>query len=214
VSNAQKNLLLRHGAFSPSKVHVIYNPLPETKENSLEVQGSDFGYFGGPNYLKGFHILCKAATLVKNIKSVTIHATKFSEINNKSGFLRDLGIVKYGRLESAKFNDLYKKIRTVISPSVWEEPLPYVVSEALVSGRIVIASRVGGIPEQVEGCEGTFLFLPGDYKALAENILYVEGLSKEKAVELGVKNREFVTKRFNNERILSEFTSLVENVIN
>jgi glycosyltransferase involved in cell wall biosynthesis len=212
VSNSQKNLLLRNGAISPSKVHVIYNPLPKITDDILEVQGDDFGYFGGPNYLKGFQVLCKAATLVKNIKSVTIHATKFSGFNNQGGFLNDVGILTYGRLDPVSYKNLYKKIRTVVIPSVWEEPLPYVVSEALVNGRIVIASRVGGILEQVAGCDGAFLFDVGDCKQLAERILYVENLSQGNKHELGFKNRECIIKRFDNEKIMAVFSDLIMRV--
>jgi len=214
VSNAQKNLLLKNRAYLPPKICVIYNPLPDITEYSLEFQGDDFGYFGGPNYLKGFPVLYKAATLVKNVKSVTIHATNFFGINNQSGFLNGAGILVYGRLDPISYMDLYKKIRAVIVPSLWEEPLPYVVSEALINGRIVIASRVGGIPEQVSGCKGAFLFEAGDYKALAEIILHVKDLNKEKIVELGIQNRELALKKFNSDKIAKSFISLLEKVAN
>jgi glycosyltransferase involved in cell wall biosynthesis len=213
VSKAQKHLILKNHAILPSKVYVIYNPLPEITETGLEMQGDDFGYFGGPSYMKGFHVLCKAAAFVKSIKPVTIHATKFSNPSKWSELPNHLGILTYGKLGHEEYRTLYKQIRAVIIPSVWAEPLPYVVSEAIMSGRIVIASRVGGIPEQVVGCEGTFLFEPGDYKALAKDILYVRSLSKEKTVELGVKNREFIVKKFNNEKIVGEFTDLLKKVI-
>jgi glycosyltransferase involved in cell wall biosynthesis len=214
VSNAQKNLLLKNRAYLPPKICVIYNPLPDITEYSLEFQGDDFGYFGGPNYLKGFPVLYKAATIVKNVKSVRIHATNFSGINNQSGFLNSVGILVYGRLDPISYKDLYKKIRAVIVPSLWEEPLPYVVSEALISGRIVIASRVGGIPEQVAGCKGAFLFEAGDYKALAEIILHVKDLNKDKVVKLGMQNREFALKKFNSDKIAKSFISLLEKVAN
>jgi len=213
VSKAQKHLILENHAILPSKVYVIYNPLPYITETSLEVQGDDFGYFGGPSYMKGFHVLYKAAALVKSIKPVIIHATKFSNASKQGELLNHLGILTYGKLGHEEYRALYKQIRTVIIPSVWAEPLPYVVSEAVMGGRIVIASRVGGIPEQVEGCEGTFLFEPGDYKALAKDILYVGSLSKEKTVELGAKNREFILKKFNNEKIVGEFIGLLKKVI-
>jgi glycosyltransferase involved in cell wall biosynthesis len=211
VSNAQKNLLLRNGAVLPSKVYMIYNPLPEITEASLEIQAGDFGYFGGPSYLKGFHVLCKAAAFVKGVKSITIHATKFSGADNQGGFL-NFGIVTYGKLDPVSYRALHKKIMTVVIPSLWEEPLPYVVSEALVSGRIVIASRVGGIPEQVAGCDGAFLFDVGDYKQLAERILYVENLSQEDKRELGLKNRECIMKRFDNKKIIAVFSDLIMRV--
>jgi glycosyltransferase involved in cell wall biosynthesis len=209
VSNAQKSLLLRNGAFLPN-IYVIYNPLPETTESS-QMCGDDFGYFGGPSYLKGFHVLCKAATFARRVNSIKIHATKFYGFNAKDCF-QDLGIMVYGKLDSASYKVLYEKVRAVIVPSVWEEPLPYVVSEALISGRIVIASRVGGIPEQVKGCDGAFLVEPRDYKALAERILYINGLSRDQSYELGIKNKEFIMKKFDNARVGHDFSAMLEKV--
>lgn len=218
VSKAQKELIVKNCNHLVSKIHVIYNPLPDT--SPVDIQGDDFGYFGGPSYVKGFHVLCKAAAYVNRVrmsvghKPLRIRATKFSSLSSEvSELLGQLGIFACGKLGSAQYRDLYDRIKAVIVPSVWAEPLPYVVSEAVMSGRIVIASRVGGIPEQVAGCEGTFLFEPGDYYALAKNILHVEGLSREKAVELGVRNREFIVKRFNNEKIVGEFSNLLEKVV-
>jgi glycosyltransferase involved in cell wall biosynthesis len=209
VSNAQKNLLLRNGAVLASNIHVIYNPLPKIRDDILEVKGDDFGYFGGPNYLKGFHVLCKAAALVKNIKSVRIHATKFFGVKVRSSFLADLGIVTYGKLDPIRYKDLYKKIRAVVIPSVWEEPLPYVVSEALMSGRIVIASRIGGIPEQTKNCKGVFLFEAGNHYELAESLKYVNSLNREAISDLGYQNREVFTKNFSNEKAIARFMDIL-----
>ncbi|MEM2175611.1 MAG: glycosyltransferase, partial [Candidatus Micrarchaeia archaeon] len=212
VSNAQRNLLLKNGNFLPSKTYMIYNPLPEIAENSLGVYGDDFGYFGGPSYLKGFHVLCKAAAFAKCFKPIKIHATKFHEAKGRSDFLKKLGIVTYGKIDSIGLENIYGKIKAVIVPSIWEETWCYVVSEALLSGKIVIASRVGGIPEQVIGCKGAFLIKPGDYRALAEYILAVYGLSRSKVAELGMENRKLIMKKFDNEKTASKFVSLFERV--
>jgi hypothetical protein len=48
---------------------------------------------------------------------------------------------------------------------------------------------------------------------LAESILHVKGLNKEKAVELGLRNRELMLKKFNNEKIARSFISLLEKVV-
>jgi len=212
VSYAQRDLLLQNSTVLPSKVHVVYNPLPEQVEVNLTSQTEDFGYFGGPSYLKGFHVLFKAAALVKKVKSIKIHATKFSGVTKKSYLLRKLGIITYGKLDGRSYRKLYTELRAIIVPSIWEEPLPYVVSEALINKKIVIASRVGGIPEQVSGCKGAFLIKAGDHRALAEKILHVTSLSDEEAHDLGAKNREFILKKFSNEKIADQFSSLLEKL--
>lgn len=209
VSHAQRELLLKNYAFMPSEVCVIYNPLPEMPLDSFKT-GNDFGYFGGSSYLKGFHLLCKAVALVEKVKSIRIHATKFYDVGSEYSFLIKLGFRIYGKLDSKKYLAIYNKIRAVIIPSVWSEPSPYVTLEALLAGKIVIASRVGGIPEQVDGCPGAFLFEPNDYRALARNILYVSDLSRDEVTGLGIRNRKFVTSRFDNKAIGDSFSALLE----
>jgi glycosyltransferase involved in cell wall biosynthesis len=60
---------------------------------------------------------------------------------------------------------LYSGARALVLPSL-AEALPSVISEALLAGTPVVASRVGGIPEQLGG-HGT-LVPPGNVASLAE----------------------------------------------
>lgn len=213
VSKAQRNLIVDHQAGWASKIQVIYNPLPNIP--LANVQADDFGYFGGSGYMKGFPVLYKAAVYINNIKHerLKIHATKFSDSDEKSsGMLREYGIFAYGKLSEEEYDDLRNRIRTVIVPSIWEEPLPYVVTEAMLGGKLLIASRIGGIPEQVVGCEGAFLFDAGDYEQLVDRVLYVKGLNRDAMIDLGLKNREQVMKQFSNEKILGNFIDLLTEV--
>jgi len=57
-----------------------------------------------------------------------------------------------------------------LAPSRWAEPFGLVVIEALVSGRPVIASRIGGFPEIIVDGESGFLVPPGDVQALRQAI--------------------------------------------
>jgi glycosyltransferase involved in cell wall biosynthesis len=58
----------------------------------------------------------------------------------------------------------------VVVPSVWPDPLPMTVSEAQNCGVPVIASAVGGIPEQVLDGQTGWLVPPGDARALADRL--------------------------------------------
>ncbi len=213
VSKTQRNLIVDNQAGWASKIQVIYNPLPNIPLSN--VQADDFGYFGGSGYMKGFPVLYKAASYINHVKHerLRIHATKFSDSDEKfSGALKGLGIFAYGKLSKEEYDDLRNRIRTVIVPSVWEEPLPYVVTEAMLSGKLLIASCIGGIPEQVAGCEGAFLFDAGDYEQLIDRILYAKNLDRETMNDLGLKNREQVMKQFSNEKILGDFIDLLTKV--
>lgn len=214
VSKQQRNIIANKETFLNKKIHVIYNPIPES--SIIEMKGNDFGYFGGPNALKGFRVLLQALLNLKNRGSlkVKVHSTNFELVNEQlSNSLSRLGLSIYGKLDRKKFKGLYELIGAVVVPSIWPEPWPYVVVEALVYGRFVIASRTGGIPEQVEGCKGVIMFEAGNYNELAEAIEFVTGLIREEIFDYSFQNRETFLKRFDNDSTVKSFIRLCEWLI-
>jgi len=73
-----------------------------------------------------------------------------------------------------------------------QEQLPYVITESLLRGRIVITSNIGGIPETTEGCTGVQLFQANNHEQLAEKMLYIRDLSSDDLVDLRIRNRQNV----------------------
>jgi glycosyltransferase involved in cell wall biosynthesis len=63
----------------------------------------------------------------------------------------------------------------VVVPSVWDEPFGRVIIEAMSTGRPVVASEVGGIPEILSGPFSRFLFPRGDSEALSERLAGLAG---------------------------------------
>lgn len=59
------------------------------------------------------------------------------------------GIEYRGLLDRNALDECYRQARFVVVPSVWAEPFPLVVVEALSHGRPVLVTRVGGLPEVV-----------------------------------------------------------------
>jgi glycosyltransferase involved in cell wall biosynthesis len=76
----------------------------------------------------------------------------------------------------------------VVVPSVWPDPLPMTVSEAQNCGVPVIASAVGGIPEQVLDGRTGWLVPAGDDRALAGRLAELLA-SGERARALGQAGR-------------------------
>jgi glycosyltransferase involved in cell wall biosynthesis len=66
-----------------------------------------------------------------------------------------------GRLSQQGVSTMFGAADVVTLPS-YNEGLPNVVCEAMLSGRAVIASTVGGIPEIVEHGRSGVLVAPGD----------------------------------------------------
>jgi glycosyltransferase involved in cell wall biosynthesis len=57
-----------------------------------------------------------------------------------------------------------------VAPSIWPDPLPGVVREAMTRGRPVVATAVGGNTDMIRDGETGLLVAPGDSRALAAGI--------------------------------------------
>jgi len=213
VSNTHRDLLVKHAPSVSKKIHVIYNPLPSLP--FTEINGDGFGYFGGPSYARGFHVLLRALhhRRAKKLKLVNVYATKF--INNKhydADLFDKFRFILYGKLRYRELDEIYRKIKAVIIPSTFAETFSYVAAESLLRGRLIIASNIGGMLELMEGCKGVFLFDTGNAVQLAEKIDYVNGLSISDVFDLCLSNRERFRKRFSNEKTLQKFLDLCNKI--
>jgi glycogen synthase len=84
--------------------------------------------------------------------------------------------------------DLYRTACAVIVPSVWSDPCPTVVLEAMAAGRPVIGASSGGIVDMVvDGVTG-ILVPPGDVSALAQAITALL-IDPEAAEQMGYAGR-------------------------
>jgi glycosyltransferase involved in cell wall biosynthesis len=68
----------------------------------------------------------------------------------------------------AEIAGLLRRARVVVVPSVWPDPCPTVVLEAMGAGRAVVAAASGGIVDMVEHGATGLLLPPGDVAALAD----------------------------------------------
>ena len=92
------------------------------------------------------------------------------------------------------------------------DTFPNTVLEALACGKPVVATAVGGIPEQVEDGITGFLTPPGDAKAMAariEDLLRNEGLREK----MGRRGAVSARQRFDLERQASEYLKWYEDVV-
>lgn len=214
VSKKHKEILIDSLPYLRDKTYVIYNPMPEISD--IDIKSGDFGYFGGDGKLKGYNVLTNSLNFIKSSSNgPRIHATKISTVlaGSEKNMLNNRGFVQYGRLSPENFIDMYSSVQTVIVPSIWPEPLPYVVAEALVRRRLVIASRIGGIPELLKGCEGVIQCEPGDEVGLAGAIEEIMSIDFASKIELGNQNRDNFLSNFNDEITIQKFIDLAISFI-
>ena len=94
-----------------------------------------------------------------------------------------------GFKQGKELKDLTKNAKAIVVPSECYENYPFSCLEAMAYGKPVIASRIGGIPEQVEDGVTGFLFEPFNYEQLADKITKLDRLSKNRIAEMGQKAR-------------------------
>jgi glycogen(starch) synthase len=85
------------------------------------------------------------------------------------------GVTTTGYLRGNELWQQYRAASVVLVPSVWPEPCPTVVLEAMAHGRPVLGSRIGGIPDVVEHGSSGLLVPPNDPAALADSMEAVLG---------------------------------------
>lgn len=89
------------------------------------------------------------------------------------------------------------------------EGLPNAVMEAVAAGVPVVATRVGGLPELIEGGVSGLLVAPQDPPSLADAILKLLQDSGV-AARLACSGRGCIHSSFSFDRVLGEFESMYE----
>jgi len=78
-----------------------------------------------------------------------------------------------GQLGTELLNGFYSQARMLVLPSTCFEGFPMTIAEAMVRGKPVVCSRIGGLPEIVDDGVTGLLFEPGKAADLAEKIRFL-----------------------------------------
>jgi trehalose synthase len=86
------------------------------------------------------------------------------------------------------------------------------VTEALWKGTPVVASKIGGIPMQIEDGQNGYLLEPKDIQGFADRIIHLLKDKKE-IKQLGINAKESVREKFLITRLLSDYLYMLNHVI-
>lgn len=172
-------------------------------------------YVGRLSELKGVHVLIEAfQSILARMPDARLIITGSSFFGGaaKTAYEQTLvdlaapvasSIVFTGFLPHEKLKYLYSAVDVVCVPSVWQDPCPLVVLEAMGSGTCLVASRVGGVPEMATDGVTAVLVPPADANALSDAVCAVLGDPLRKG-QLEAAARADVTQRFGWERLVGE----------
>lgn len=199
VSRAQRGLIAsalgEHDTTFLSKNVTLYNPVEANIGYVPPSFGSDYtlGFFGGARYIKGYDLACG---LVKCLDGLPIRLLVAG--SNTSAGIRDEGRVEHlGNLSAAEVAELYKKVWIVLFTSRVDEPLPYILVEAQLRGRPILASKVGGVHEVLvkDGYTGRLVDPVGFKSAVEDLLVLLDDKPCSYTEEISAMAREFFHER-------------------
>ena len=160
------------------QTHVVYNGADSGKfrtEGRTQKSVPEIIFTGRLIPYKGVHVLMDAMRILQNrgikAKCTIVGGSAFGG-SKPTRYVRKLERTRPSNTELIGYragNELASLLRQAdifCCPSIWNDPFPMSLLEAMASGLPVVASNIGGIPEQL-AFGGGILVPPNDKEALA-----------------------------------------------
>jgi len=117
-----------------------------------------------------------------------------------------------GKVSPEEVQQLFAPAWVQVVPSVWPEPLPIAAMEGMMNASVVVASRIGGLPEIIKDGITGFLVEPGNPQELAQAILKAVS-NRELAQQIGGTAHQFALTHLTEEKSVDRFIDLYERVL-
>ena len=141
-------------AMGPSDIETYIAQLP----------AGDFVLFVGDlSRDKGIHILLRAYAELKAAPPLVLLGRRCQDTPTEF----PPNVISLNTWPHGAVMEAWRRCSLAVVPSVWPEPFGLVALEAMISGRPVIASKIGGLSDTVVDGETGLLVTPGDPIALA-----------------------------------------------
>jgi spore coat protein SA len=160
------------------RTHVVYNGADGGKFHSVKRNHNSAPtiiYTGRLVPYKGIHVLVDAMRILEhkkiNAKCKIVGGARFGS-SSPTRYVRKLQRRKstntelVGYLAGDGLAEVLRNADIFCCPSIWNDPFPMALLEAMASGLPVVASKTGGIPEQLAH-GGGILVPPNEPEALA-----------------------------------------------
>jgi len=203
VSKRQAEIVSQVAPELSKKIRVVYNPIPKLPDIAKNPENYLL-FKGGLSMVKGYHYVeALAKVLPSNIKIIVTGTP------NRGVHKRLRNILFIGRVQYDQLVKLHRNALAVLFTSIWEEPLPFAVTESLMLKTVPVASKVGGIPEILNGTMfEKFLFKPAEFNVFIDKVLNVLSLGKDELIDLSEKARTHALRTINPSKIKKELLEI------
>jgi len=168
--------------FFPGEFHVIPNgvDIERFSPNGPRPPGRrapSILFVGSLEQRKGLDVLITAVALLRDRLDPPPRLTIVGDGSLRRRILRDarrarIDLTWLGTVAHDEIPNCYRAADVLVAPAIYGESFGIVLLEALASGIPVVASRIEGFAEVLEGCRSARLVQPGDARALASAIEY------------------------------------------
>lgn len=198
---------------APGKV--IYNGIDDTEFAPIATvaNGADFLYIGMMRDLKGPDVFINAFELAEKMLGRRLSAAMVGDGPDKETYIRtirDRGLSDRISMDNAMPAAAAFSMADIVVVPSRAEAMPYIVLEALAAGKLVLASRVGGIPE-ILGEQSRALAIPGSAEDLAR--LMVEARSENGWRQQVMPPPEQFRARFSADAMASSMLELYQDTL-
>ena len=192
----------------------LWNPF-NSNDFRLEEEYDDyFLYFGRLVQEKGVDLLLKAMGQVsKDIKlKVVGNGAQQDELHKIAKELNLTNVEFLGPLWGDDLNEVLKKTRFTVVPSIWHENFPYVVMQSFAMGKPVLGSNRGGIPEMVQNGKFGHVFDIDDLNDFAEKIELMWNKPQD-TKQMGTQAKSYADANYNDQVFYSSLMRIYNNVL-
>jgi len=209
--------ILIEGGFTEKKIHLLQYPVESTIE--LDKAWSKKNYivfFGRISYEKGIDTLIGA--FQKLNPPIDLYIIGRSYDGEEERLKQHIEPLAQRRIHFLGFQSGQILSRWIaealfsVVPSRWYDNAPISIYESFLHGTPVIASRIGGIPEQVkEGVTG-LLFEPDSCNDLKQKMDWMLS-NKDQLVQMGIAGQDYVKRELSIKNHMDSLINLFEMVI-
>ncbi len=169
-NNHMKGRLVRYG-IDADKVAVVPNFVDVETYQPVYKHDGYFLYFGRLSIEKGVEDLIRAMAHLKDQRLIIVgNGPDESRLRNIADNLSLNNVEFLGPRWGDALQPILERAMCVVVPSVWHENSPMVIYQSFATGKPVIGSRQGGIPDLIDHNVNGLLFEATNVPQLAEQM--------------------------------------------
>ncbi len=173
VSSAVRDASIMGTGKPPRPIEVVPTFIPDTAvDEASSIERPSFLpptdnyilFVGHASHHKGLNVLLAAYAELTDVVPLVLIVTGDDDLLKHV----PAGVIVVHNVPHAQVMASWMHCAVGVVPSIWPEPFGQVVVEAMICGKPVVASAIGGIPDVVVNDETGLLVEPGNVSALRE----------------------------------------------